>query len=70
MKCRENGIRELYAKSDELFLQFSAYFKKLIHDHRVTSSITVDQKKILKLFNFAHWSDFMQWVEEKLEEGG
>lgn len=70
MKGREKGVSELYTKSDELFLQFSAYFKKLMHDHRITSSITVDQRKILKLFNFGDWSDFIQWVEEKLEEGG
>lgn len=55
MKGREKRTYELYAKSDELFLQLSAYFKKLMHDHRITSSITVDQKKILKLFNFGHW---------------
>lgn len=70
MKPQHKRIDDLYARSDELFLQFSAYFKKLLHDHRKDSNINIDQRKILKLFNFGHWQEFTQWVDEKLEEGG
>lgn len=70
MKGQQKKVSELYSKSDELFLQLSAYYKKLMHDHKKSSCISVDQKKILKLFNFGHWDDFIHWVNEKLEEGG
>ena len=46
---------ELYSKSDALFLEISAYFKKLLHDHKQTDELTVDQRKILKLFNYNTW---------------
>ena len=68
MQGKELG--ELYFKSDELFLQLSAYFKKLMHDHHKSNFLTFDQRKILKLFNFHSWTDFTRWVSEKLEEGG
>ena len=55
MKTQSKKVRELYSKSDELFLQLSAYYKKLMHDHRKNGSLTVDQKKILKLFNYSSW---------------
>ena len=41
-----------------------------MHDHKVNNYMTVDQKKILKLFNFQSWDDFVHWIHEKLEEGG
>ena len=62
MKAHNKPLEELYSKSDELFLQLSAYFKKLMHDHKKINHLTVDQRKILKLFNFQSWEDFMQWV--------
>jgi len=48
-------VNQLYTKSDELFLQLSAYFKKLMHDHRKSTRVNVDQRKILKLFSFQNW---------------
>jgi hypothetical protein len=63
-------VHQLYTKSDELFLQLSAYFKKLMHDHRKNTHVNIDQRKILKLFSFQNWDDFMLWVNEKIDEGG
>ena len=62
MKGVHQNTNELYAKSDELFLQLSAYYKKLMHDHKKINHLTIDQKKILKLFNFNTWEDFMSWI--------
>ena len=62
MKSQGRNLNELYSKSDELYLQLSAYYKKLMHDHRKVNHLTVDQRKILKLFNFNAWEDFMLWV--------
>lgn len=55
MKGQNRKLDELYTKSDALFLEISAYFKKLIHDHKKTDTLTIDQKKILKLFNYNSW---------------
>lgn len=41
-----------------------------MHDHKQTDILTVDQRKILKLFNYNSWEDYIRWVEEKLEESG
>jgi hypothetical protein len=41
-----------------------------MHDHRQTDSLTVDQRKILKLFNYNSWEDYIRWIDEKLEESG
>lgn len=41
-----------------------------MHDHKQTDILTVDQRKILKLFNYNTWEDYIKWVEEKLEESG
>lgn len=70
MKGQNRRLDELYTKSDALFLEISAYFKKLMHDHKQTDVVTVDQRKILKLFNYNSWEDYIKWVEEKLEESG
>lgn len=70
MKGQNRKLDELYTKSDALFLEISAYFKKLMHDHKQTDILTVDQRKILKLFNYNTWEDYIKWVEEKLEESG
>ena len=70
MKGQNTRLDELYTKSDALFLEISAYFKKLMHDHKQTDVVTVDQRKILKLFNYNSWEDYIKWVEEKLEESG
>jgi preprotein translocase subunit Sss1 len=29
-----------------------------------------DHQKILKLYSYKNWEEFMMWVEEKLEESG
>jgi len=55
MKGQSRRLDELYSKSDALFLEISAYFKKLLHDHKQTDELTVDQRKILKLFNYNAW---------------
>jgi len=55
MSSHNKKITELYSKSDELFLQLSAYYKKLMHDHKKSSCLTIEQKKIIKLFNHANW---------------
>jgi|688.fasta_scaffold569008_1 hypothetical protein len=55
MKGQSRRLDELYSKSDALFLEISAYFKKLLHDHKQADELTVDQRKILKLFNYNAW---------------
>jgi hypothetical protein len=30
--------------------------------------LSSDQKKILKLFNYVKWIDFIKWIEEKLAD--
>jgi CRISPR/Cas system CSM-associated protein Csm4 (group 5 of RAMP superfamily) len=70
MQGTQRNLTELYSKSDALFLELSAYFKKLIHDHHKADDLTVEEKKILKLFNYNSWEEYMSWVEEKLEESG
>jgi hypothetical protein len=30
----------------------------------------VQKNKILKLFNYDKWGNFMKWIDEKLEESG
>jgi hypothetical protein len=70
MKGESRRLDELYTKSDAMFLELSAYFKKLMHDHRQSDSLTVDQRKILKLFNYNSWEEYIRWIDEKLEESG
>jgi hypothetical protein len=70
MKGQSRRLDELYSKSDAIFLEISAYFKKLLHDHKQTDELTIDQRKILKLFNYNAWEEYMKWVDEKLEESG
>ena len=38
----------------------------MMHDHRKAETLTFDQKKILKLFSYNSWEEYMQWIDEKL----
>jgi hypothetical protein len=30
-------------------------------------NLTVDQRKILKLFNYTSWEEYIKWIDEKIE---
>ena len=63
------SLNQLYKQSESLFLNLTAYYSKALHEHGITNNnMTVDQKKILKLFSYTNWSDFMDWIEEKAKE--
>ena len=63
MRQSESKLPELYNKADALFLELSAYFKKMMHDHEKAEGLTLDQKKILKLFSYGGWEEYMQWID-------
>lgn len=68
-----------WMNNESLLLQVAQNFKLLEAENRqLKAKLAVksdlppsrDQLKILKLYSYSEWTDYMAWVDEKLEESG